>query len=757
MSRADMSGSNLGAANAVISPDVLSPDDAAALLAARHGDPFAALGMHGGAGAPLTVRTLLPGALRVAVIDAATGEEAAVLPPVGDQGLFAGPIAGRADRFDYRLAVDYPLIRKIFADAYSFGPILGELDVHLMAQGDHRRLYERLGAHPCEIGGITGTRFAVWAPNASAVSAVGDFCDWDGRRLPMRRRVEAGAWEIFVPDVGPGACYKFEIKGPNGENLPLKADPLAFAAQMRPDTASVVHGLQAFDWTDQAWMTARERRQSRAAPMSIYEAHLGSWARVEGEDNRFLTYDELAERLVPYVKDMGFTHIELLPITEHPFDGSWGYQPVGLFAPTARHGGPQAFKRFVNACHAAEIGVLLDWVPGHFPCDAHGLGRFDGTALYEHADPRQGFHPDWNTLVYNFGRRETANFLLANALFWLEQYHIDGLRVDAVASMLYLDYSRKDGEWIPNAYGGRENLEAVAFLQRMNALVYGGEVPAGATTTAEESTSWPGVSRPTYLGGLGFGYKWNMGWMHDTLRYMAKDPVHRRWRHADLTFSMLYQYSENFVLPLSHDEVVHGKGSLLEKMSGDDWRKFANLRAYLAFMYAHPGKKLLFMGAEIAQRREWSEARGLDWHVLDDPRHAGIQTLVRDLNRLLQNEPALHALDCEPGGFAWIEADDADNSVFSFLRLAGPAAAAAPLAAICHFTPEPRRGYRVGLPAPGPWTVLFNSDDPRYGGVGDFRQNIFVADDIPWQGRPYSLALDLPPLATLLLKPGMPG
>jgi 1,4-alpha-glucan branching enzyme len=731
-------------------PAILSDGEIEALLAARHGDAFSALGLHGGADdAPLTLRVLLPGAVKIAVIDAFSGEILADLPQIHPDGLFAGPISGRNDRFAYRLRVEYLSATVEFADAYSFGPILGNLDLHLIAEGNHHRLYERLGAHPDCIGGVAGTRFAVWAPNASAVSVVGDFCDWDGRRLPMRKRVEAGVWEIFVPGVGAGACYKFEIKGPNGEVLPLKADPLAFQAEMRPATASVVCGLQDFHWSDGDWMAGRAARQSRHAPMSVYEAHLGSWARVPEDGDRFLTYDELADKLVPYVRDMGFTHIELLPITEHPFDGSWGYQPIGLFAPTRRHGDPAAFKRFVDACHRAGVGVLLDWVPGHFPCDAHGLGRFDGTALYEHADPRQGFHPDWNTLVYNFGRREVANFLMANALFWLEEYHLDGLRVDAVASMLYLDYSRKAGEWIPNVYGGRENLEAVAFLQRMNALAYGAD--RGAVTVAEESTSWPGVSRPAYLGGLGFGYKWNMGWMHDSLHYMSLDPVHRRWRHNDLTFSLLYQNSENFVLPLSHDEVVHGKGSLLEKMSGDDWRKFANLRAYLAFMYGHPGKKLLFMGAEIAQRREWSEARSLDWDLLAHAPHAGVQGLVRDLNRLHRDIAALHQRDCEPGGFAWIEADDADNSVFSFLRFGEDGAS--PVMALCNFTPVPRQGYRFGAPVPGRYAVLLNTDDARYGGTGCFQGAgaRVEAQDIPWHGRPYSVCIDLPPLATVML------
>jgi 1,4-alpha-glucan branching enzyme len=728
---------------------------AEAIARAEHGDPFSFLGMHvsgpaGGAagGGTVSVRTFLPGALRVWVIDTATGEPAAEMARRHGEGLFVADMTGRAGAFAYRLRVAFPLATLEFEDAYRFGPVLGELDLHLLAEGTHLKLYERLGAHRRTMDGVDGVAFAVWAPTARRVSVVGDFCDWDGRRLPMRRRMEAGVWEIFVPGLADGGRYKFEIVGAGGDLLPLKSDPFAFAGEMRPLTASVVHGLKPYDWQDAGWMETRGRRGDREAPVSIYEVHLGSWARVPEDDSRFLTYDELAARLVPYVRDLGFTHIELLPITEHPFDGSWGYQPIGLYAPTSRHGGPEDFKRFVDTCHAAGIGVLLDWVPGHFPTDPHGLGWFDGTHLYEHADPRQGYQPDWNTLIYNFGRREVSNFLLANALFWMEQYHLDGLRVDAVASMLYLDYSRNPGEWIPNPFGGRENLEAVAFLKRLNEVVYGHE--AGAVTVAEESTAWPGVSRPTWLGGLGFGFKWNMGWMHDTLSYMSKDPVHRRWHHTNLTFGLLYQYSENFVLPLSHDEVVHGKGSLIGKMSGDRWQKFANLRAYYGFMFGHPGKKLVFMGGEIAQWREWNHDGSLDWHLLDEPEHRGIQDLVRDLNQLYRALPPLHELDCDAAGFEWIEANDHENSVLAFLRKGRRSGHV--VVVVSNFTPHPRHGYRVGVPKPGVYRERLNTDAGLYGGGDIGNGGEVTAEDVPWHGRPHSLLLTLPPLGTLFLE-----
>ncbi|WP_051340209.1 1,4-alpha-glucan branching protein GlgB [Azospirillum halopraeferens] len=720
-----------------------------AIVRADHGDPFAVLGMHrDGDDAPVEVRAFLPGADAVTVIDRATGQPAGEMERVHGDGFFRAVLTDRREPFRYRLRVTYPLATLEFEDAYRFGPVLGELDIHLLAEGTHLKTYERMGAHPREVDGVPGVAFAVWAPNARRVSVVGDFCDWDGRRLPMRKRVEAGVWEIFVPHAEPGQRYKFEIRGPEGNLLPLKADPYAFRSEMRPQTASVVHGLQAHDWTDGDWMQQRAQLHAREAPMSVYEVHLGSWARVPEEDNRFLTYDELAERLVPYVRDLGFTHIELLPVTEHPFDGSWGYQPIGLYAPTSRHGSPEDFKRFVDTCHRAGIGVILDWVPGHFPTDQHGLGLFDGTHLYEHADPRQGFHMDWNTLIYNFGRREVQNFLLGNALFWLDQYHLDGLRVDAVASMLYLDYSRKEGEWIPNRFGGRENLESIAFLKRMNELAYGNH--PGVTTVAEESTAWPGVSRPVYLGGLGFGYKWNMGWMHDTLDYMSKDPIHRRYHHHELTFGLLYQYSENFVLPLSHDEVVHGKGSLINKMPGDEWQKFANLRAYYGFMFTHPGKKLLFMGGEFAQWREWNDAASLDWHLLIEPQHKGIRDLIRDLNSLYRDETALHELDCEPGGFEWIEANDSDNSVLAFLRKGRDPEHV--FVVVCNFTPVPRDGYRVGISLPGHYAERLNTDDVKYGGSGVGNPNGYTCEDTSWHGRPHSLNLILPPLGTVVLE-----
>jgi 1,4-alpha-glucan branching enzyme len=612
-----------------------------------------------------------------------------------------------------------------------------------MGEGSHKRLWERLGAHLIEHQGVWGVHFAVWAPNARRVSVVGDFNQWDGRRYPMRLHPGNGVWEIFLPGLTEGAVYKYEILGAHNALLPLKADPYGFGAELRPKNASVVRKVDAFPWSDTGWRSARKAKHAIDAPISIYEVHLGSWRR--GEGNRFLSYDELADQLIPYVQQMGFTHIELLPITEYPFDGSWGYQPIGLFAATARHGEPAAFARFVDRCHAAGIGVLLDWVAGHFPTDEHGLGRFDGTALYEHADPRQGFHQDWNTLIYNYGRPEVANYLHANALFWLDAYHLDGLRVDAVASMLYLDYSRKEGEWVPNRYGGRENLEAISFLKRANELAYGADDTI--VTVAEESTAWPAVSRPTYAGGLGFGYKWNMGWMHDTLVYMSKDPVHRRWHHHQMTFGLLYAFTENFVLPLSHDEVVHGKGTILSRMPGDAWQKFANLRAYYAFMWGHPGKKLLFMGQEFGQGSEWDAENSLDWHLLDIGWHKGVQTLIGDLNRLYRDEPALHQLDCDGGGFEWLEANDAETSVLAWLRKGKPGSA--PVLVICNFTPTPRDGYRLGLPAAGRWREILNTDAQIYGGSGLGNLGMIATEEVASHGRMYSAKLTLPPLATV--------
>jgi 1,4-alpha-glucan branching enzyme len=549
------------------------------------------------------------------------------------------------------------------------------MDRHLMGEGSHLRLYEKLGAHPREVDGVEGVYFAVWAPNARRVSAVGPFNQWDGRCHPMRLHPENGVWEIFIPGLGPGELYKYEIKAQDGRLLPLKADPFGRRAEPPPGNASIVPANREMTWTDEEWMTgARGEATALEAPIAIYEVHLGSWRRKPEENGRSLSYQELADELVPYVKDMGYTHIELLPVTEHPFDGSWGYQPIGMYAPTYRFGTPRDFKAFVDRCHNEGIGVIVDWVPAHFPRDAHGLAEFDGTHLYEHADPRLGAHMDWGTLIFNYGRNEVANYLLANALYWLEEYHIDSLRVDAVASMLYLDYSREPGEWLPNKFGGNENLEAVEFLRKMNEF----EHAHGGTTMAEDSTSWPMVSRPVYLGGLGFTYKWNMGWMHDTLEYIKEDPIHRRYHQDKLTFGLLYAFTENFLLPLSHDEVVHGKGSILDRMPGDGWQKFANLRLYYTFMYGHPGKKLLFMGGEFGQGREWNYSSSLDWHQLNEAPHAGVQQLVRDLNRLYVSRAPLHELDFEPAGFEWIDASDRDNSVISFLRRAiGSAATSA--------------------------------------------------------------------------------
>ncbi len=725
--------------------DSLTPEMVRALLHADHTDPFAVLGMHADSGS-VTIRVLQPGASRVRVQERRSGEIVAELPRMHAEGLFAGRLGLEAP-FDYRLEVTWGEQIEIIEDPYAFGPVLGELDIHLLAEGRHLQLYRVLGAHPRVHEGVAGVSFAVWAPNARRVSLVGDFNDWDGRRHVLRRRQEIGIWEIFIPGLAAGALYKYEILGPDGHRLPLKADPVAFAAQRPPETASRVHGLVHHEWQDAAWMKTRAERDLRAEPMSIYEVHLGSWRRELGEGGRYLTYRELAEQLVPYVKELGFTHIELMPVSEYPFDGSWGYQPTGMYAATSRFGEPEDLAYLIDRCHQAGIGVLIDWVPGHFPADPHGLGLFDGTHLYEHADPRQGFHQDWNTLIYNYGRNEVRNFLVANALFWLDQYHIDGLRVDAVASMLYLDYSRNAGEWVPNRYGGRENLEAIDFLKETNELVFG-SFP-GATTIAEESTAWPAVSRPTYAGGLGFGFKWNMGWMHDTLEFVRHDPVYRRHHYHQLTFGLVYAFSENFVLPLSHDEVVHGKGSLIGKQPGDRWQRFASLRSYYGFMFTHPGKKLLFMGAELAQEREWNHDRGLDWHLLDDDLHRGVQRLIRDLNHLYAADPALHRLDCEAEGFEWIEASDPDNTVLAYVRRAE--AGGLPTVIVCNFTPIVRRGYRLGVPVAGRYRERLNTDGADYGGSNVGNGGGIETEAVAWHGRQQSLCLTLPPLATLVL------
>lgn len=625
---------------------------------------------------------------------------------------------------------------------------LSDYDLHLLREGTHYRAWEKLGAHPAVMNGQQGTRFALWAPNAESVSVIGDFNGWDPSSHPLNCRGDSGVWEGFVPHIGPGTLYKYSITSRYGGCQIQKADPYGFAAEIRPQTASAVWDLSGYSWGDQDWMASRRTRNRLDAPMAIYEVHLGSWMRVPEEGGRWLSYRELAPKLAEYAKKMGFTHVELLPVSEHPLDASWGYQTVGYYAPTSRFGTPQDFMFLVDTLHQRGIGVLLDWVPAHFPRDGHGLGYFDGTHLYEHADPRQGEHGEWGSFVFNYGRKEVRNFLLANALFWLEKYHIDGLRVDAVASMLYLDYARKEGEWIPNPHGGRENLEAIDFLKRFNELVY--EHHPDAITIAEESTAWPMVSRPTYLGGLGFGLKWNMGWMHDMLLFLSKDPVYRKYHHNTLTFSLLYAFHENFVLPFSHDEVVHGKGSMLGKMPGDDWQKFANLRLLYGYMYAHPGKKLLFMGSEFGQWAEWYYHRSLDWHLLDSPLHRGLQRWVRDLNMLLRREPALHQKDFTPDGFEWISCHDSQQSVLAFLRRGDSPEDVVVCA--CNFTPVPRVHYRIGVPSGGAWREVLNSNAQIYGGSGLGNLGGVHSSPSPSHGYSHSLDLTLPPLGIVMFR-----
>ncbi|WP_127142953.1 1,4-alpha-glucan branching protein GlgB [Pelagibacterium montanilacus] len=712
------------------------------LVEGRHSGPFAVLGLHH-VGRSWVARTLIPGADEV-VAETLDGKALGALDRRHPAGFFEGSV---------KVSTHQPLRYRArnsggewsVVDPYTFGPVLGPMDDYYIAEGSHLRLFDKLGSHVMTFEGVEGTHFAVWAPNAQRVSVIGSFNQWDGRRHVMRSRHETGVWEIFLPGVEAGSPYKFEIIGQQGNLLPLKADPFARQSELRPATASIVADPAPFRWTDEAYLGSRGEKDLRREPMSIYEVHLGSWRR--RPDGGFLSYDQLAEQLIPYVADMGFTHIELMPITEHPYDPSWGYQPTGLYAPTARFGDPAGFARFVDAAHTAGLGILLDWVPAHFPTDEHGLSRFDGTALYEHADPRQGYHPDWNTAIYNFGRKEVSSYLVNNALYWLEKFHLDGLRVDAVASMLYLDYSRNPGEWVPNQHGGNENTEATAFLQRVNAETYGQH--PGTFTAAEESTSWPGVTAPTYANGLGFGFKWNMGFMNDTLRYMQREPIHRRFHHHDMTFGLLYAFSENFILPLSHDEVVHGKGSLLSKMPGDDWQKFANLRAYYAFMWGHPGKKLLFMGQEFAQREEWSEEGALDWWLLDAPAHEGVRRLVSDLNTVYRELPALHARDCEPEGFEWIVASDQANSVLAWTRRAP---GEPPVVVVSNFTPVPRERYQLPMPAAGKWIERINTDAEWYAGSNQGNRGAVTAREGNDYGFPATADLVLPPLSTLILQ-----
>jgi 1,4-alpha-glucan branching enzyme len=626
---------------------------------------------------------------------------------------------------------------------------LSDFDLYLIAEGTHNRAYQRMGAHLVERGGRTGVEFAVWAPNAELVSVIGDFNGWNPDTHPMRVRPEAGVWETFVPDIGQGARYKYRVQSRYGRFVADKADPYGFAAEVRPQMASRVWSLEDYTWNDHAWMTERVKRNALDAPLSIYEVHLGSWRRVPEEGNRWLTYRELAPLLADYVHDAGFTHVEFLPVSEHPFDGSWGYETTGYFAPTSRFGDPTDFMYLVDHLHQRGIGVILDWVPAHFPKDEAGLAYFDGTHLYEHSDPRQGEYADWNTFAFNYGRHEVQTFLVSNALFWLDKYHVDGLRVDAVASMLYLDYGRRPGEWIPNRYGGRENIEAVEFLRYFNQHVYA-SFP-DAMTIAEESTAWPLISRPTYLGGLGFGFKWNMGWMHDILEYISTDPIYRSYHHNRITFSLMYAFTENFVLPFSHDEVVYGKGSMIRKMPGDEWQRFANLRCLYGYMFGHPGKKLLFMGDEFGQWSEWNHDQSLEWHLLQYPFHSSLQRWVRDLNTLYRGEPALHELDCEPSGFEWVDCTDSQRSIVSFLRRGRQPADT--LLFVCNFTPVPRQNYRVGAPQGGYWRETLNSDAPLYGGSGQGNMGGVNAAPLTIHGRPFSLNMTLPPLGLVIFKP----
>ena len=721
----------------------VSAEEVAAFLEARHGDPFHTLGMRQ-AGGFTVVRVFRPDCASVKVVDAGDRTRVFEASKIHGDGFFEAVLPKGTGEFPYLLRLkNHAGDEWEERDPYSFGRILGETDVHLYAEGNHWDIYRKLGAHLCTADGVPGVSFSVWAPNAQRVSVVGDFNNWDGRVHVMRKLLGSGIWEIFVPGVKEGAHYKFEIKGCHGDNF-LKSDPFAFYGQHGLQTASIVYDLDRFKWSDRGWMEYRAKQEWHKKPLSIYEVHLGSWQRMADDHNRPLSYVELSHRLIPYCLEMGFTHIELMPVAEHPFDGSWGYQVAGYYAPTSRFGNPDEFRHFVDNCHKAGIGVILDWVPAHFPKDAHGLAKFDGTHLYEHADPRQGEHRDWGTYIFNYGRNEVRNFLIANALFWFEQYHIDGLRVDAVASMLYLDYSREGGQWVPNCYGGRENLEAIYFLKRFNEVSY--ERFPGIITIAEESTAWPGVSRPTYLGGLGFGFKWNMGWMHDFLHYMSLDPVYRRYHQGSITFSLLYAFHEHFILVLSHDEVVHGKGALLGKMPGDMWQKFANLRMLYGLMWAHPGKKLLFQGGEFGQWDEWRYNQSLDWHLMQFPLHAGLSRLVQHLNHIYKNYPAFYELDDTHEGFEWIDFHDSDNSVVAFMRKSRDGQI---LVFVMNGTPVVRAGYRLGVPKPGYYREILNTDAQVYGGGNVGNMGGVSSSQTPWQGRDHSVQIELPPLSVV--------
>ncbi len=723
------------------------------LVSATEWDPFSVLGPHRGESTDssgVCIRAFLPEAAEVAVLPGQNGNTPIPMKLVHPAGVFEARWDGHPFGMDYQFRiVDRQGKSSQRHDPYAFLPRISDFDLHLFGEGRLYKAYEQLGAQVCTHQDIQGVNFAVWAPNAKRVSVVGDFNEWDGRRHPMRSRGGGGIWELFIPDMNDGVVYKFEILPQNGDAPFLKADPYASSAELRPKTASVVRDLSGYVWRDGEWIAARQNRDPLAQPWSIYEVHLGSWRRVPEEGSRWLTYSELAETLIPYVKDMGFTHIELMPVTEHPFDGSWGYQATGYFAPTSRFGTPSEFMAFVDACHQAGIGVLMDWAPAHFPEDPHGLAWFDGTNLYDHSDPRLGFHPEWNSRIFNYGRTEVKNFLINSALSWFDRYHIDGLRVDAVASMLYLDYARKSGEWIPNKFGGRENLEAVEFLKELNTVAH--QEHPGIVMIAEESTAWPGVSKPTYVGGLGFTFKWNMGWMHDTLDYFSLDPIYRRFHQHNVTFGLVYAFTENFVLPLSHDEVVHGKKSLLDKMPGDEWQRFANLRALYGHMWGHPGKKMLFMGCEIGQWWEWNHDDSLQWHLLEYDRHQGLQRYVADLNRLYASQPALHQVDYDWTGFQWIDLHDSDHSTLTYFRRAKDPSDIVVCA--LNLTPVPREAYRMGVPTAGYYRELLNSDSEAYGGSNMGNAGGVQAEDTPWHGQPCSMVITLPPLAAVFFKP----
>ncbi len=727
----------------------------ALLLRAESRDPFRLLGPHiveEGDEKRLVARCFFPRATQASII---LKERSDAIPArrISPEGLFEAvlplfphlPIS--ADSYRWRVMEEGQPVREVH-DTYAFPPLLSDFDLYLMGEGTHYQKYEKMGAHPAVVDGVAGVQFGVWAPNAMRVSVVGDFNQWDGRISTMRNRGPSGVWELFVPGLAEGAVYKYEIRPMSGGHPLLKSDPYGFRSELRPNTGSIVARLDHHQWNDSGWIDWRSRNDWLSSPISVYEVHLGSWRRVIEENSRWLSYGELADQLIPYLKRMGYTHVELMPVMEHPFDGSWGYQTLGYFAATSRFGSPDDFMTFVDRFHQAGIGVLLDWTPAHFPSDGHGLGEFDGTHLYEHADPRQGRHPDWGTLVFNYGRNEVQNFLISNALFWIDKYHIDGLRVDAVASMLYLDYSRREGEWIPNEFGGRENLAAIAFIKRLNEVVYARH--PGVLTIAEESTSWPMVSRPTYLGGLGFSLKWNMGWMNDTLSYFAVDPIYRKYHHNRMTFSMLYAFTENFVLPLSHDEVVHGKASLINKMPGDLWQQFANMRLFFGYLTAHPGKKLMFMGGEFGQRGEWDAEASLEWHLLEYDTHRGLQTLTADLNAIYRNEPSLHQVDFDWHGFEWIDCTDSDSSVLSFLRRAKDPGDF--IVVVANFTPVQREVYRVGVPEPGFYREIMNTDAEKYGGTNVGNLGGVHAEAVPWNNLPYSIHVRMPALGVIYFK-----